>query len=114
MADAIFTDDFKEQPYWWDAAPRPRWPEIALPAKLDVAVIGSGYTGLSAALTLSRSGRQPFVFEAETPGWGASTRAAGHVGRQLKWTFAELVERVGRSTHRSPRWKISGFCEFRC
>ena len=42
--------ELKDQPYWWDATPRPSLPETALPARADVLVIGSGYTGLSAAL----------------------------------------------------------------
>ncbi|MFO0997725.1 MAG: FAD-binding oxidoreductase [Alphaproteobacteria bacterium] len=94
----IFTGDFKEEPYWWDAAPRPAWPERALPSTVDVAVVGSGYTGLSAALTLARNGREPFVFEAGAIGEAASTRSAGHVGRQLKWSFSELVEKYGADT----------------
>lgn len=98
MPDMIFADDFKDQPFWWDAAPRPVWPERPLPSHVDVAIVGSGYTGLSAALTLARNGREPFVFEAGAVGEAASTRSAGHVGRQLKWNFGELVEKYGEAS----------------
>ncbi len=53
MADSLFTADFKDTPYWWDAAPRPEPSEAAPPAKVDVVVVGSGNVGLSAALPLA-------------------------------------------------------------
>ena len=55
--DEIFAADFKETPYWWEAAPRPERPSQNLPAQVDVAIVGAGFTGLVAALTLARSGR---------------------------------------------------------
>jgi glycine/D-amino acid oxidase-like deaminating enzyme len=92
------TPDFKETPYWWEAAPRRRFPERALPASVDVAVVGSGYTGLSAALDLARAGRAVAVFDEDDLGFGASSRNAGFVGRTLKHGLGELVERHG-TTH---------------
>jgi len=82
-------------PYWWQAAPLDRLPAVALPRRTDVAIVGSGITGLVAALHLVRGGRQVTVFEAEAPGHGASTRNAGYVGRTLKHGFGELVEHHG-------------------
>ncbi|MCK4862135.1 MAG: NAD(P)-binding protein, partial [Rhodobacteraceae bacterium] len=51
-------------PYWWLDAPRP--PEISQdqPAKVDVAIVGAGFTGLNAALVLARAGLTVAVFEA--------------------------------------------------
>ena len=40
----------KTDPYWWEAAPRPEIEARELPRKIDVAIVGSGYTGLIAAL----------------------------------------------------------------
>ncbi len=48
MDESLFTPDFKETPYWWDAAPRPSLPETALPDNTDAVVVGSGQVGLSA------------------------------------------------------------------
>lgn len=91
----IFRADFKEQPYWWDAAPRSQSPQRPLPTYVDVAIVGSGHTGLSAALTLARAGRSVALFDAGDPGEGASTRNAGYVGRSLKHSFAKVMEHDG-------------------
>ncbi len=91
----IFAPGFKTQPYWWDAAPRPTMPEALLPARADVAIVGSGYTGLSAALTLAHAGRSVVVLEKSEAGFGASTRNAGFVGRTFKHSFPELAATKG-------------------
>jgi glycine/D-amino acid oxidase-like deaminating enzyme len=86
----------KETPYWWEHAP-PTVVEAAaeLPSQADVAVIGSGYTGLSAALTLARAGRSVIVFESGTPGVGASSRNGGMLGSALKPSLDTLARRYG-------------------
>ncbi|MCG8503752.1 MAG: FAD-binding oxidoreductase [Sphingomonadales bacterium] len=45
--------------------------------RVDVAVIGGGFTGLSAALHLSRRGYHVGLIEANLIGWGASGRSGG-------------------------------------
>jgi len=45
-ADAVLADDFRDTPYWWDAAPPGEGMAGSLPGATDVAIIGSGYTGL--------------------------------------------------------------------
>ena len=49
-------------------------PAEALPDRADVDVVGSGYTGLHAAITLLRAGSEVVVLEAGPLGVGASTR----------------------------------------
>jgi glycine/D-amino acid oxidase-like deaminating enzyme len=95
MADVLFTDDFKDTPYWWDEAPRVLLPETALPATTDVVIIGSGNVGLSSALTLARGGRDVVVLESEEAGYGASTRNAGYVGRSLWSKYSALEAKYG-------------------
>lgn len=81
----FFSHDAVQTPYWWDAA-RPEAAEAAeIPAKAEVAIIGAGFTGLNAALVLARAGKQVAVFEAEAPGWGASSRNGGLLGPG--WAF---------------------------
>ncbi len=65
----------------WSATARSQpLPEAsAPPARIDVAVIGAGFTGLTAALHLTARGRSVAVFEAERVGAGASGANAGFV-----------------------------------
>ena len=82
-------------PYWWDAAPREPPTEVALPNSRDVAIIGAGYAGLSAALTLARAGRSVVVLDALAPGEGASSRSGGMIGHGHRLSYTKLIERFG-------------------
>ncbi len=63
---------------WWDeTVEAPDWPVQQGNLKVDVAVVGGGFTGMSAALYLAQAGASVAVLEAETPGWGASGRNGG-------------------------------------
>ena len=92
----LFSADFKAEPYWWEDAPPPADGETALPARADVAVIGSGYTGLHAALQTARAGRDTVVLEAEAAGHGCSSRNGGQVSIGYRPTHAELRRELGR------------------
>ncbi len=69
---------------------------ISLPESVDVAIIGGGYTGLSAARTLAKRGARVVVLEAETIGWGASSRNGGMVLTGLKLPMQMVIKRYGR------------------
>ncbi|WP_281019541.1 MULTISPECIES: FAD-binding oxidoreductase [unclassified Minwuia] len=88
-------DDLVFRPWWWDARKRHAPPEPEMPARADVAIVGGGYTGLSAALTAARGGAKVVVFDAEDPGDGASTRNGGMVGDRLKPSFPKLEKTFG-------------------
>jgi glycine/D-amino acid oxidase-like deaminating enzyme len=68
---------------------------MPLPESVDLAVIGGGFTGLSAALALARRGTKVAVLEAETFGWGASSRNGGMVLTGLKKGPETLITRYG-------------------
>lgn len=75
-----FTADLKFSPFWWDAAPRITRGSHELPTKADVVIIGSGFTGLSAAITTAKAGNSVVVLDSGEVGGGASTRNGGQVG----------------------------------
>ncbi|MFZ9967944.1 MAG: FAD-dependent oxidoreductase, partial [Steroidobacteraceae bacterium] len=89
------TSDCLLQPYWWDDVPRPELPALDLPSHVDVAVVGSGYTGLHAALQTARGGRSTLVLDAEDAGWGCSTRNGGQISTSIKPSFEVLARRHG-------------------
>jgi glycine/D-amino acid oxidase-like deaminating enzyme len=70
----------------WSATanPTPHCPPLKGPEETEVAIIGGGFTGLSAALHLAEKGIAVTVLESETPGWGASGRNGGQVNPGLK------------------------------
>lgn len=85
-------DLFPDRPYWWEAMPKDVPPEASLPNQVDVVVVGSGFTGLSAALTLLRRGRSVAVLDAGPVGYGASTRNGGQVGSgNQKFRVRDLI-----------------------
>jgi glycine/D-amino acid oxidase-like deaminating enzyme len=61
----------------------------------DVAVIGGGFTGLSAALHLAEAGLGVTLLDAQAPGWGASGRNGGQVNPGLKYDPDQVEERFG-------------------
>ncbi len=85
------------QPYWWDAAPPASQPPLDVLPASDVAIVGAGYTGLSAAITLARAGRSVQVFDKQRPGEGASTRNGGITSGNIRPTYAQLVSRFGQA-----------------
>ncbi|MBK8738316.1 MAG: FAD-binding oxidoreductase [Betaproteobacteria bacterium] len=108
----LFTPDRKLTPYWWEATPRPPIAAARVPDAVDVAIIGSGYTGLHAALQIARDGRSTLVVDAEDAGWGCSTRNGGQISTSIKPTYEELADRHGpqrafdilKEGHRSLAW----------
>jgi glycine/D-amino acid oxidase-like deaminating enzyme len=82
-------------PYWWEAAPPVALPQRDVSPGCDVVIIGAGYTGLSAGLTLARAGRSVQVFDRQRPGEGASTRNGGIASGNLRPSHAQMVRKFG-------------------
>ena len=83
--------------YWHTTVQMPDDSNLTpIPNKVDVAVIGGGYTGLSAARTLAKQGVQVAVLEAHTIGWGASSRNGGMVLTGLKLGMQSVMKKYGR------------------
>ncbi|CUK12002.1 Gamma-glutamylputrescine oxidoreductase [Ruegeria denitrificans] len=88
---------------WWDETiASPDWPVLHGNQKVDVVIVGGGFTGLSAALHLAGSGASVAVLEAGTPGWGASGRNGGFCclgGSKL--SQSAMVRQFGEAAARS-------------
>src|SRR5690349_16754512 len=90
----------KQHNYWLTTAEMPTPQQATLPESVDVAVIGAGYTGLSAARSLAKRGARVAVLEAETIGWGASSRNGGMVLTGMKLGVNQLITKYGRERAR--------------
>src|SRR5258706_10138835 len=91
----------KEKNYWLETVTTPPAQSARdLPDSIDVAVVGAGFCGLSAARTLAKRGVKVAVLEAETFGWGASSRNGGMALTGMKLPVPTLIKRYGREVVR--------------
>jgi len=91
----------QEKIFWREDAQQTRsYTSKPFPESADVAVIGGGFTGTSAALKLAKSGARVVLIEAHTIGWGASSRNGGQALSALHQTLTELVKIFGRDLAR--------------
>jgi gamma-glutamylputrescine oxidase len=83
---------------WADTAePLRTFPDLSGEVQADVVIIGAGYTGLSAAHHIAKSGLTPIVLEANRPGWGASGRNGGVVTAKFRQSFRSIAAAHGRA-----------------
>jgi glycine/D-amino acid oxidase-like deaminating enzyme len=105
LYDRAIHDHTRMSPSYWEATAPPLavgLSPLVGERRCDVAIIGGGYTGLSAALHLARDhGIDCVVLEAGPIGWGASGRNGGFccLG-STKLTHAELARRYGADAAR--------------
>jgi glycine/D-amino acid oxidase-like deaminating enzyme len=89
--------NIKEKNYWLETLAEPATSATgALPNKVDVAIVGGGFCGLSAARTMAQRGVRVALLEAESFGWGASCRNGGMVLTGMKLPVPTLIKRYGR------------------
>jgi len=87
----------KEQNFWLDTVAEPAAGTTgALPENVDVAIVGGGFCGLSAARVLAQRGVRVALLEGESLGWGASCRNGGMVLTGMKLPVPTLIKRYGR------------------
>ena len=95
-------------PLWTDQFPRPNNLVTSdnPSSDTDIAIIGSGYTGLCAARVLRKNGASVTVFERNTIGWGASSRNGGMATPGLKQGIQKIYKMYG-SKLAHEFWKAS-------
>jgi glycine/D-amino acid oxidase-like deaminating enzyme len=94
----------KLESYWLDSA-APFQGAAAAPLEslgsVDVAVVGGGFTGLSAALALASRGASVVVLESGRVAGEASGRNGGHCSNGVAHDYAGLVRRFGDASARA-------------
>lgn len=85
----------KHLPYWWESAAPQSMPQQDVALKCDVAIVGAGYTGLTAALTLATAGKSVQVFDKDQVGAGASSRNGGITSGSLRLSLSQAIEHYG-------------------
>lgn len=87
--------ELKTTPYWWEAGVEPPAFAAEPPRQVDLAVIGGGFTGMSAALTAAEAGASVVLIDAMRPGMGASTRNGGMIGAPHRPGFVKEMKTYG-------------------
>jgi|TARA_B110000495_G_scaffold196850_1_gene206277 glycine/D-amino acid oxidase-like deaminating enzyme len=98
----------KTDVFWTDQFPRPNDLSVAneLPSQVDVAIVGSGYTGLNCARVLAKDGRSVVVLDQHSIGWGASSRNGGMATPGLKQDIFKIKKTYGME-YAKEFWKSS-------
>ena len=85
----------KPSPFWVEDFPRPQGITSELPSEADVLIVGSGLTGLSAALRLAKGGRTVVVVDRGPIASGASSINGGMVSPDIKAGIKVIFDRFG-------------------
>ena len=81
--------------YWWQERPPTPAPPNAWQDHAEIMIVGCGFTGLSAALTLARAGKRVVILEKGLIGEGASTRNGGITSGNIRLSSNQLKRRFG-------------------
>lgn len=103
MRNTVIKSNCKDSSFWLDGLPTLPAMPIDLPRSVDVVVVGSGYTGLHAAIETARGGCQTLVLDAQDPGWGCSTRNGGQISTSIKPSLEKLTAKYGHESARAIR-----------
>ena len=79
--------------YWFETAGGafPRYPALQTSIEVDVAILGAGITGLTAAAALKQAGRRVAVLEAEEIGAGTTGFTSGHLDATTDFPLAQMI-----------------------
>mgnify|MGYP000467572908 FL=1 len=94
MKSSTKTEDF---PYWWRKNSTVSVAKIDLPKKVDVLIIGGGYTGLCASLAANSVGADALVIDKGSSGEGASTRNGGMFGAHPRLSWEKIKNIFGET-----------------
>ncbi len=82
-------------PLWSETAKAPSWPCLESNVSVDVAIIGAGITGLTAAALLAREGLRVAVLESRTVAGGETGHTTAHLTEAVDAGYHVLEHRFG-------------------
>ena len=93
--NSIFSPDYQEASFWLENPDLEVHQEGQPPTETDLLVIGSGYTGLNAAIQAARSGIETLVIDEGELGSGCSTKNGGQISTSIKPSLSSLTKKYG-------------------
>jgi hypothetical protein len=85
----------------WSDADLPKAPRLACDIDADVAIIGAGISGLSAAYEMIALGKTVAVLDAGSPGGGMTARTSGHLSFEFDDYYKELDRLHGKDASKA-------------
>ncbi len=97
IIDAYYTSNAGHIDSYYAASANPAPPAHSLEGDIDadICIIGGGFSGLSTAIHLSKSGRHVTLLEGARIGWGASGRNGGQIVNGLNASLQTIADRYG-------------------
>ncbi len=86
------------RPLWMDHVAMPSFPPQTSDVEVDVAIIGGGITGLTAAHLLTSQGTTVALVELHQIGGGETGHSTGHLTEVLDTRFQNLISRFGEES----------------
>jgi glycine/D-amino acid oxidase-like deaminating enzyme/nitrite reductase/ring-hydroxylating ferredoxin subunit len=80
---------------WIASAPGPRYPALRGDLEVDVAVVGAGITGITAARLLTDAGLKVALLDAGRVARGVTGHTTAHLTEVTDASFADLIDRFG-------------------
>lgn len=88
-------------PYWIDTAALPRFPRLEHNETVDVAIVGGGLTGLTAAYLLLSAGKSVAILERRCVGESETGHTSAHLTMVTDLTMTDLSRQLGRDHARA-------------
>jgi glycine/D-amino acid oxidase-like deaminating enzyme/nitrite reductase/ring-hydroxylating ferredoxin subunit len=86
--------------FWIDSTLESNYPTLTQDLSVDVAIVGAGLVGITAAYLLKKAGKNVAVIEAEKVGTGVSGHTTAKVTALHQLKYAELIKEIGEEKAR--------------